>query len=141
MTTIKGEGIKRLIPQRYPIIMLDMFCGATETEANTGLTVTGENLFCSEGFFCEPGLIEHIAQSASALAGYQATERNEPIPTGFIGEIKKCRIYFLPRIGDELHTHIRIVSEVLDVSLIEAETKVNEEVAMQCRMKIYIKPS
>jgi predicted hotdog family 3-hydroxylacyl-ACP dehydratase len=143
MTKIRGEGIKELIPQRDPIMMLDVFDGATatDTEADTGLTLTDDNLFCSEGFFQEPGLIEHIAQSASALAGYKAKIKNKSTPVGFIGEVKKFRIHFLPRSSDVLCTHIRIVSEVLGISLITAETRVNDAVAAQCQMKIYIKPS
>ena len=127
MNEIKGEGIKELIPQRYPMIMVDTFYGATDSEADTGLIVADENLFCSDGFFIEPGLVEHIAQSASAFAGYQAKVKNEPTPIGFIGEVKKFRINFLPRTGDRLRTHIRIISEVLGVSLLSAETKVGEE--------------
>ena len=140
MSEIRGEGIKDLIPQRYPMIMVDTFYGATESEADTGLKIADDNLFCSDGFFSEPGLVEHIAQSASAYAGYQAKIKNNPTPIGYIGEVKKFRINFLPRTGDELRTHIRIISEVLGVSLLAAETKVNGEVAAQCQMKIFIKP-
>ena len=140
MSEIKGEGIKELIPQRFPVIMVDTFYGATDSEADTGLTVADDNLFCSEGFFAEPGIIEHIAQSASAFAGYKAKVKNKPAPVGFIGEVKKFRINFLPRTGDKLLTHIRIVSEVLGVSLLTAETKVDGEIAAQCQMKIFIKP-
>ncbi|HCC53219.1 MAG TPA: hydroxymyristoyl-ACP dehydratase [Porphyromonadaceae bacterium] len=141
MVEIKGEGIKELIPQRDPIIMIDTFYGATDSEADTGLTVSDNNLFHSEGCLMEPGLIEHIAQSASAYAGYKAKVKNEPTPVGYIAEVKKFRIHFLPHTGDELRTHIRIISEALGVSLLSAETKVNGEVAAQCQMKIYIKPS
>jgi len=141
MAEIKGEGIKELIPQRDPIIMVDTFYGATDDEADTGLTIAEDNLFCSEGLFGEPGLVEHIAQSASAFAGYKAKVKNEPTPVGFIGEVKKFRIHFLPHSGDALHTHIRILSEVLGISLLTAETKVNGEVVAQCQMKIFIKPS
>ena len=42
----QGEGIKELIPQRYPIIMVDTFYDATEMECNTGLTILDDNIFC-----------------------------------------------------------------------------------------------
>lgn len=141
MAEIRGEGIKDYIPQRDPIIMVDTLYGATDDEADTGLTITDDNLFCSEGIFGEPGLVEHIAQSASAFAGYKASVKDGPAPLGFIGEVKKFRIHFLPHSGDELRTHIRIISEVLGISLITAETTVNGKVAAQCQMKIFIKPS
>jgi len=138
MKIIQGEAIKDLIPQRYPMILIDAIYRATETEAETGLTITDGLMFCSDGFFSEPGLVEHIAQSASALAGYKAKIRNEPTPIGFIGEVKKFHIHFLPRIGDTLHTHIQIVSEVGGISLLKAETKVNGAVTAQGKMKIFI---
>ena len=139
MDSIKGEAIKELIPQREPMIMIDAFYDASETEADTGLTIANDNLFCSEGMFEEPGLVEHIAQSASAFAGYKAKATGQPAPLGLIGETRKCRIHFLPKVGDELRTHIRILSEALGVSLLAAEINVNGEVAVQCQMKIYIK--
>ena len=42
----QGEGIKELIPQRHPIIMVDTFYDATEMECNTGLTILDDNIFC-----------------------------------------------------------------------------------------------
>lgn len=133
-----GEGIKRLIPQRAPIMMVDTFFSATDTEANTGLTILPDNFFVSEGKFREPGLIEHIAQSASAFAGYNCYKDNKPAPIGYIGEVKKCVINRLPNAGETLHTHIQILSEVMNVSLLAAETRSGEEVIATCRMKISI---
>ena len=140
MIEIRNEAIKNLIPQREPMIMVDTFHEATESEANTGLTIANDNLFCYDGLFTEPGLVEHIAQSASAFAGFKALLAKKKPPLGFIGEVKKCWIYFLPRVGDKLQTHIRILTEVLNVSLLAAETIVNGEIAVQCQMKIYITP-
>ena len=67
----KGEGIKELIPQRAPIMMVDTFYKADETDCETGLTVLSDNIFCENGDLLEPGMIEHVAQSASAHAGYK----------------------------------------------------------------------
>ena len=136
---LRGKAIMELIPQRDPMIMIDAFYDATASEADTGLTIHKDNLFCRDGLFEEPGLIEHIAQSASAFAGYKARLANLSTPTGLIGEIKKCRIYFLPQAGNVLHTHIRILSEALGVSLLAAETTVNGEVIVRCQMKIFVK--
>jgi len=138
METVSGNAIKELIPQRDPMIMIDTFYEATASEADTGFTVSDTTLFCDGVFFTEPGLIEHIAQSASAFAGYKAKIAHEPTPLGFIGEVKKCRIHFLPRVGDGLRTHIRILSEALGVSLLAVETKVNGVTAVEGQMKIFI---
>lgn len=70
---MRGEDIKRLIPQRNPMLMVDEFEVLDEQTAHTALTVRPDNMFLyRNGELPESGLIEHIAQSASALAGYQA---------------------------------------------------------------------
>ena len=133
-----GNAIQTLIPQRAPIIMLDDFFEGNDTEAHTGLTVQADNLFCIKGQFTEPGLIEHIAQSASALAGYKAYRQQKNAPLGFIGEIKKCHISRLPAIGEQLKTAIHVLSEVLNITLISAETTIGDEPIATCQMKIFI---
>ena len=136
----QGEGIKELIPQRHPIIMVDTFYDATEMECNTGLTILDDNIFCENGSLLEPGIIEHIAQSASAHAGYKEKLKNSPNPpVGYIGEVKKFKLYRKPAVGEQLHTFIKIASEIMNVSLIKTETKVEDELIASCQMKIYIK--
>lgn len=136
----EGEGIKELIPQRYPIMMVDTFYDATELECNTGLTILEDNIFCENGLLLEPGIIEHIAQSASAHAGYkEKLKKSENPPVGYIGEVKKFKLNRKPKIGEELKTNIKITSEVMNVSLIKTETKVDDELIASCQMKIFIK--
>lgn len=135
----QGEQIKELIPQRFPIMMVDTLYEADETDCLTGLTISQDNMFCEEGEFIEPGLIEHIAQSASAHAGVKAKMKNEPTPVGYIGEVKKFKLGAKPKAGASLITTIHIVSEVQNVSLIKAETKVDGEVVASCQMKIFIR--
>lgn len=136
---IRGEHIFQLIPQRPPIVMVDVVYSADETCAETGLTVNEDNIFVRDGRFREPGLIEHIAQSAAAFAGYGSFARGEEPKLGYIGEIKDCNLFALPSIGEELRTTIRLVTEVAGIRLISAETKVNDEIVAACLMKIFLK--
>lgn len=136
----KGEGIKELIPQRAPIMMVDTFYKADETDCETGLTVLSDNIFCENGDLLEPGMIEHVAQSASAHAGYkEKLKGTEAPPVGYIGEIKKFKLLRRPKVGEEMRTFIHTVSEVMNVSLIKTETKVGEESIATCQMKIFIR--
>jgi len=134
-----GEQIHSLIPQRAPIMMLDAFFEGSETEAFTGLTVQANNMFCVNGLFTEPGIIEHIAQSASALAGYKAFCQQKTAPVGYIGEVKKFRIFRLPAAGEQLKTSVHILSEVLKISLLSAETKSGDDTIATSQMKIFVK--
>ncbi|WP_289771792.1 hydroxymyristoyl-ACP dehydratase [Bacteroides acidifaciens] len=136
---IHGEGILGLIPQRPPIVMVDSFFGIEENCSYSGLTVTPDNIFCEAGKLQEPGIIEHIAQSAAARIGFIYTRQGAQVPLGFIGSVDKLRIYDLPEVGMKLFTEITVVQEVLDITLIAAQVKADEKLIAECRMKIFIK--
>jgi predicted hotdog family 3-hydroxylacyl-ACP dehydratase len=131
--------IFQLIPQRPPIVMVDVLWSADEAGAETGLTVLEDNIFVQNGHLREPGLIEHIAQSAAAFAGYGTFARSEEPRLGYIGEIKDCNLLTLPAVGDALRTTIRMVAEAGGIRLISAETKVKDEPVASCLMKIFLK--
>lgn len=136
---MKEEELFNLIPQRAPIVEVDTLYEASKSEAHTGLTVKSDNYFCERGRLCEPGLIEHIAQSAATFAGYATFLKGEDPHLGFIGEIKKCKIYELPKIGADLHTWVELVSEVEGISLMKAMTIVDERKIAECQIKIFLK--
>lgn len=136
---IHGEGILGLIPQRPPIVMVDSFFGIEENCSYSGLTVTSDNIFCEAGKLQEPGIIEHIAQSAAARIGFIYTQQGAQVPLGFIGSVDKLRIYNLPEVGMKLFTEITVVQEVFDITLVSAQVKAGEELIAECRMKIFIK--
>ncbi|MBO4370098.1 MAG: hydroxymyristoyl-ACP dehydratase [Paludibacteraceae bacterium] len=134
----EGEQLYGLIPQRPPMVMVSHLFKATETEAETALQIKPDNCFCSDNLFTEPGLIEHIAQSAAAFAGYPHYLAGKKAPLGFIGEIRKFAAYRLPEAGNMIHTHIQVVSEIMGVTLIQAETTLEGKPVASCQMKIFI---
>ena len=134
-----GEELYKLIPQRNPIVMVDTFFCADEESAETGFHVQSGNIFCERGFLREPGMIEHVAQSAAAFAGYAPFTKGESPKLGFIGEVKKFKIIRLPKVGEFLHTCLHVLGEAAGVTLISAVTKSGEEVLATCQMKIFIK--
>lgn len=134
--------IKQLIPQREPILMVDELLRVEGEQASACLTVRPGNIFLAEdGTMEESGVIEHIAQSASAFAGYKAIEAGatEP-PVGYIGEVKKFRSYRRPRVGEQLVTTIQLGPEVNGVTLLSAYTCVDEEKVAETQMKIFVAP-
>ena len=135
------EEITKLIPQREPIRMVDRLTSVDGDVALTTLTVRQDNYFIDEeGLFAEPGLIEHIAQSASAFAGYRAMEAGATTPPiGYIGEVKKFHCYRRPCVGDELSTKIIMGAEVDGVTIVSGETSVGNEIVADTQMKIFIR--
>lgn len=136
---LTGEEIYKLIPQRSPIVMVDTFYQADTEGADTGLHITPNNLFLKNEVLQESGIIEHVAQSAAAFAGYLPYTQGELPKLGFIGEVKKFKINHLPHIGDFIRTHLQVLGEAAGVTLIKAETTCKEKIIATGQMKIFIK--
>ncbi len=132
--------IRSLIPQREPILLVDALTGVEGDTARTCLTVRRDNCFVGDdGLLSEPGLVEHIAQSASAFAGYKAAEAGASAPpVGYIGEVRKFRCYRCPRVGEELRTAVTFGPEVDGVTVLTGETRAGGETVACTQMKIYV---
>lgn len=138
-TIAEGDALLSLIPQRPPIVMVDKFYGIEEDRSYTGLTVTSDILFIENNHLHEPGIIEHIAQSAAVRVGYGCVQSKRPVPLGFIGSVDKMTIHLLPEAGQELDTEIKIIQEVGEITLIGATVKCGDILVAECRMKIVLK--
>ncbi|MCK9616491.1 MAG: hydroxymyristoyl-ACP dehydratase [Lentimicrobiaceae bacterium] len=138
-----GNDLLRLIPQRPPMVMIDKLRSCENKVTITALTPQADNLFAENGLFTEPGLIENIAQTAAAGVGYRvsrdATEGKTEIPLGFIGAVKNLKIYFLPKLGDEIITTVTIEHEVLDATIINGTIRCGGQLVAECEMKIFLK--
>ncbi len=133
--------IERLIPQRDPIRMVDRLLEVEGETATTVFSIRSDNYFLEDdGALAEPGLIEHIAQSALALAGYLALKEGATRPpVGYIGEIRKFQCLMRPSVGDELRTTVEMDDTVGDITLISGETRVAGQLVASTRMKIYVR--
>lgn len=133
--------IKNLIPQRSPIIMVDKLVRVEGEEAVCMLTVRQDNFFIdNDNLMAESGLIEHIAQSASAFAGYKAVAAGATKPpVGYIGEVKNFHLFQRPGIGDTITTTITMGPEVGGITIIRGESKVGNQAVADTTMKIFIK--
>ncbi|MBR0330754.1 MAG: hydroxymyristoyl-ACP dehydratase, partial [Alistipes sp.] len=65
-------------------------------------------------------------------------ERGEEVPIGFIGSVNNLVVEQLPEVGVRLYTAVRVVQEVFNVTLIEAETATETETVARCKMKIFL---
>lgn len=132
------EDILFLIPQRPPFVMIDKLLYSDETITRTSFLITEENIFIENGEFCEAGLMENIAQSAAARAGYIAGLENKPVSAGYIGAVKNLEITALPKINDELITEIKIENQVFEFILISGRVCCKDKLIATCEMKIFV---
>ena len=136
----QGEDIKRLIPQREPFIMVDEIEVSDGTHAVTNLTVRIDNYFMlPDGTMSETGLIEHIAQSCSALMGSVAIEQqmNNP-PVGLIGEVKRFECQRRPCKDEKVETSIEFGFVFGNVTIATGESRVGEELIAKAQLKIFM---
>ncbi len=134
---ISGEDIKRLIPQRYPFMMVDEFEQRDDNTAVTALEVRKNNYFITyDGTMAETGIIEHIAQSCSALAGAKSTSDTPPI--GMIVEVKNFLCQRRPKIGERLDTTITFGFSFGQMTLTHGVTNIGEEKIAEVDFKIFV---
>ncbi len=131
-----GAKVAELIPQKAPIVMVDTLYTCDDDRAVTGLTIRGDNMFCENGLFREPGIIEHIAQSAALKSRYEQQTKNMPPTIGYIGSIKNFALYFFPSVGDQLVTTVEVLHVVGDISVLHGKTECNGKTVAECEMKV-----
>jgi predicted hotdog family 3-hydroxylacyl-ACP dehydratase len=133
------HDIINYIPQRAPFVMVHELISAEQDHVTSQFEVLSENVLVREGFFSESGMVENIAQTIAAQAGYLAKGRDKPAPLGYIANIKDLKVFGLPPVGAKLDTSVRVVNQVFDMTLCEGEVKVNDQLLCQCEIRIFVK--
>jgi predicted hotdog family 3-hydroxylacyl-ACP dehydratase len=136
--TYPETNILSLIPQAPPFVMVDRLLYSDEITTRTAFRIPPENVFVENGFFSAAGLMENIAQTVAAGAGFAARLANRAPGAGYIASVKNLEITALPGINDELITEIRIGHRVLDIVVISGRISCNGKAIAQCEMKILI---
>ncbi len=124
-----------LIPQKAPFVMVDTLNFFSEKKIVSGLTISAENILTKDNYFCEPGLIENMAQTIALHTGYKYFLEQKPAPTGYIGAIKKAEIFRLPHVSEVLQTSVEILHDIMGVTLIEAKVESAGKIIAQSEMK------
>ncbi|MCB0663845.1 MAG: hypothetical protein KDC24_13950 [Saprospiraceae bacterium] len=135
---LTGDEVLNYIPQRPPIVMIDTLWASDDTTTTGGLTIGRDNIFVENGFFAEPGIMEHIAQTAAIRAGYFFKSQNKPVPLGFIGSFKNLSIKNLPPVGSTLTTKVQLMHEVMNISVFQGEVFLGEDCIASCEIKIFV---
>ena len=133
-----SDNILSYIPQRPPFVMVDELLFSDEKITRSKFLVKADNIFVEHRCLKEPGLVENIAQTAAARAGYISKAEDKPVSVGYIGAIKNLSITGFPKINDEIITEITIENQIFDVSIISGRISCNEITLAQCEMKIFI---
>lgn len=132
------QEILTLIPQKPPMTMVDGLILSDKTQTVSTLTIDPDNIFVENGIFAEPGIIENIAQTAALRSGYEAAIGDKEPRVGYIGSVKKMKIYSLPVVGQKLKTKLTILMEIDNIIVVKGETSVNNIIIAEGEMNIFL---
>ena len=120
--------------------MVDEIEATDGTHAVSALTVRSDNYFMlPDGTISETGVIEHIAQSCSALMGCQAlNEPSDHPPVGLIGEVKHFECQRRPRADEKVQTAIEFGFTFGNVTIATGESRIGEELIAKAQLKIFV---
>ena|SRR5688572_14329465 len=138
MALVTKENILKYIPQRDPICLVHSIYECSEEGVKTGFLVEADHFFVNDGHLTEAGIVENLAQSCAAQAGYVCSLRNIPPKVGFIANIKDLKIHSLPPLNAEVITEVVKKAFVMNVTLVLAKSTCNGEPVAECEMKIFI---
>jgi 3-hydroxyacyl-[acyl-carrier-protein] dehydratase len=131
--------VESLIPQKFPFVMVTGISEYSEEHLVSGFEIKEDNIFVHDGIFQASGLIEHQAQSVALHTGYQFYLLGKEAPTGYIGAIKTFEAEILPKTGDLLTSEVKIINEMMGVTLVEIITKINGKIIARSEMKTVVK--
>ena len=133
---VSEVDILELIPQRPPFIMVDRLLHFDRIVTTAEFAVREDNIFL-EGDELQPeGLVENIAQTCAARIGYVNLMNKESVRLGFIGAVRNLSILGTPKIGETIEITITVKEEIFQMTLVDAEIRLNGSVIVNAEMKI-----
>ena len=133
-----GQRLLDLIPQRPPMVMLDELVEVKDDSAVSRLTILPQNILVDNGFFVEEGMLENVAQTCAAMAGFQRLSANEEIQKGFIVGIKDVVVHRRPQIDKTITTSVKTVMNVMNMKVISAHVRDKDGECLDCEMRIFL---
>lgn len=131
--------VDELIPQKYPFVFIDKVLEFNESEISTSFEIKPDDILVGENKLQEAGIVENIAQTAAALEGCNAKMNNSEVKIGFIGSVKKLEIHRAAKVGEVLHTKLKIITNAMGVNVAEGEVFVDDELIAGCIINIFLK--
>ena len=135
---IHHDTIENYIPQRKPMVMIDALVEVSSTRATSSFVIKPGNIFVKNNVLSAEGLIENIAQTAAAQNGSWFNQQQLPVPLGFIAALKDVTVFALPKVHTTLATHIEIVNQVFDVTIVKGTCYEGSTLLLELEMKIFI---
>ena len=136
---IEAKDIQKLIPHRYPFLLLDRITAFESMKRLTAIKNVSMNEPHFQGHFPDfpvmPGvlIIEALAQACGTLAILSEGGRN-PEEIYFFAGIDNARFKRPVMPGDQLHLHVEVIRQIRGIWKYKVEARVDGEVAAQAEL-------
>ena len=114
-------------------MFIDTVLTVDAEQAVTQFTIPADCPLVVDGVLPLAGLMENAAQTCAVRAGQSAGNK-----IGYIGAVKQLEAKRLPKVGETLTTRATLIQEVLNISLVECETRINDEGIATATLKLAI---
>lgn len=121
------RNILSYIPQRPPFVFIDTVEELIENSARTRYAIPETCPLLLEDILPLSGLMENAAQTCSVIAGNRIA---------YIGAVKQMEVMRFPKLGETLCTEAVVKQQMLNISLIECTTRVQNETIATTTLKI-----
>jgi predicted hotdog family 3-hydroxylacyl-ACP dehydratase len=146
--TSNPVDIKKYLPHRAPMLMVDMILEMDDEKVETVFEIKEGNIFLENDFFTESGLIENMAQTCSSVVAKNYfidenyNDREDVNVVGFISGIKTLRIHNLPQVGTTIYTKALLVSQFITDSYslctMKCQTFRADEIILEGEITLFI---
>ncbi len=133
--------IHDLLPQQEPFVMVDRLVGYTPDSCTTETLIRQDNLFVDGSILSPCGILENVAQTWAAHIGYYFKyilhkDLHKDTRIGLLGAVRDFNFFGSARAGSTLRTSVRLIEEVLDVTLASATVECDGEVIASGQIKL-----
>ena len=126
------------LPHRPPFIMVGELLFADEQHTRSAFTVPAEGPLVDADGFTEAGLLENMAQTVAAGAGYRAKQTNQPVEAGYIAAVKNLEISHLPKLHQRIITETVLKESIGNMIVVAATVTLDDTFIARCEMNMFV---
>jgi predicted hotdog family 3-hydroxylacyl-ACP dehydratase len=134
------NDIAPLIPQKPPFVLISGLLYADGQTTRSCFTIPENHLMVRNGQLTEGGLLENIAQTVAAGAGFMAMNSGQNVQEGYIASAKNFEVFELPTAGDTLITEVTIQESIAGMTIVSGEVVTRDETLLaRCELRVMLK--
>ncbi len=130
---------KEFLPHRGIMLRLDLLEFYGDGELGGRFEVREGDPFLEGEFLSDEAIIETLAQTVAAGQGWEARQRGEEVPIGYLTGIEKFFFEGRARLGEVIQTKVKTKAVVGAMRFVECRAFVGDRLLGEGILKFYVK--